>query len=73
MKAKLMSYNQIDLQSKAHMQMMVGDIEKSVEKYKKEMKEAGLVSYTLTQVWNKQGKHKEHLRNTQGQPFRNSD
>ena len=32
MKAKLMSYNQIDLQSKAHMQMMVGDIEKSVEK-----------------------------------------
>ena len=56
MKAKLMSYNQINLQSKAHMQMMVGDIEKSVEKYKKEMKEAGLVSYTLTQVWNKQGK-----------------
>ena len=56
MKAKLMSYNQIDLQSKAHMHMMVGDIEKAVEKYKKEMKEAGLVSYTLTQVWNKQGK-----------------
>ncbi len=56
MKAKLMSYNQIDLQSRAHMQMMVGDIEKAVEKYKKEMKKAGLVSYTLTQVWNKQGK-----------------
>ena len=56
MKAKLMSYNQIDLQSKAHMQMMIGDIEKAVETYKKEMREAGLVSYTLTQVWNKQGK-----------------
>ena len=56
MKAKLMSYNQIDFQSKAHMQMMVGDIEKNVDKYLKEMKEAGLVSYTLTQVWNKQGK-----------------
>ena len=56
MKAKLMSYNQADYQSKAHMQMMVGDIEKAVEKYEKEMKEAGLVSFTLTQVWNKQGK-----------------
>ena len=36
MKAKLMSYNQIDLQSKAHMKMMIDDIEKAVEKYKKE-------------------------------------
>ena len=31
-----MSYNQIDLQSKAHMQMMIGDIEKAVETYKKD-------------------------------------
>ena len=38
------------------MQMMIGDIEKAVETYKKEMRDAGLVSYTLTQVWNKQGK-----------------
>ena len=56
MKAKLMSYNQVDFQSKAHMQMRIGDIEKNVEKYQKELKEAGLVEYALTQVWNKQGK-----------------
>ena len=38
------------------MQMMISDVEKNVEKYKKELKEAGSVEYTLTQVWNKQGK-----------------
>ena len=31
MDAKLMSYNQLDFQSKAHMEMMIRDIEKQVE------------------------------------------
>tara|TARA_Y200000002_G_scaffold199991_1_gene164998 strand:- start:335 stop:463 length:129 start_codon:yes stop_codon:yes gene_type:complete len=36
--------------------MMISDLEKNVEKYKKELKEAGLVEYTLSQVCNIQGK-----------------
>ena len=56
MKAKLMSYNQIDFQSKAHMKSMIKDIEEQVEKYGSQMKKAGLVSFVLTQIWNKQGK-----------------
>ena len=56
MKAKLMSYNQVDFRSKAHMQMRIADIEKNVEKYQKELKEVGLVEYILTQVWTEQGK-----------------
>ena len=38
MKAKLMSYNQIDFQSKAHMKSMVKGIEEQVEKYDSLMK-----------------------------------
>jgi len=38
MKAKLMSYNQSDFQSKAHMKSMVKDIEEQVEKYGSQMK-----------------------------------
>ena len=56
MDAKLMSYNQLDFQSKAHMEMMIRDIEKQLENYSDQMAAAGLVSFTLTQVWNKQGK-----------------
>ena len=56
MDAKLMSYNQLDFQSKAHMEMMIRDIENQVKNYSDQMAAAGLVSFTLTQVWNKQGK-----------------
>tara|TARA_A200000113_G_scaffold219828_1_gene229082 strand:- start:373 stop:693 length:321 start_codon:yes stop_codon:yes gene_type:complete len=54
--AKLMSYNQLDFQSKAHMESMIRDIEDQVRQYSEQMAAAGLVSFTLTQVWNKQGK-----------------
>jgi len=56
MDAKLMSYNQLDYQSKAHMESAIREIEGQVNQYGDHMAAAGLVSFTLTQVWNKQGK-----------------
>ena len=56
MDAKLMSYNQLDFPSKAHMEMRIRDIENQVRDFSDQMAAAGLVSFTLTQVWNKQGK-----------------
>ena len=56
MEAKLMSHNQLDFQSKAHMESMIRDIEDQVRQYSEQMAAVGLVSFTLTQVWNKQGK-----------------
>ena len=38
------------------MKSMIKDIEDQVEKYGPQMKQAGLVSMVLTQIWNKQGK-----------------
>lgn len=54
--AKLMSYNQIDFQSKFHMDAMVAQMESVTETMGDKFKEAGLLSFTVTQIWNKQGK-----------------
>mgnify|MGYP001170956814 CR=1 FL=1 len=56
MNAKLMSYNQIDFQSKFHMESMIRQMEKVNEEMGYKFKEAGLLSFTVTQIWNKQGK-----------------
>ena len=56
MEAKLMSYNQNDFQDKAHMEMFISEIEKNVAALGNQMRDAGLLSFTVTQVWNKQGK-----------------
>ena len=56
MDAKLMSYNQLDFPSKAHMESKIREIENQVNRYGEHMAAAGLVSFALTQVWNKQGK-----------------
>ena len=58
MKAKLMSYNQIDLQSKFHLEAEIKRIENNVEKMKDQFKKAGLLSFTVTQIWNKQGNNR---------------
>ncbi|MDA7598747.1 hypothetical protein N8835_01820 [Alphaproteobacteria bacterium] len=54
--AKLMSYNQIDFQSKFHMDAMVSQMESVSETMGEQFKQAGLLSFTVTQIWNKQGK-----------------
>ncbi len=58
MDAKLMSYNQQDFPTKFHMEGAINRVQKITEEenIKQKLKNAGLVSYTLTQVWNKQGK-----------------
>jgi len=56
MDAKLLSYNTEDYPTKAHMEMKIIEFEKNIEKYSEPMRKAGLVSFTVTQVWNKQGK-----------------
>ena len=56
MEAKLMSYNQNDFQDKAHMEMFISQVEKQVRETHEEFAKAGLMSFTMTQVWNKQGK-----------------
>ena len=58
MNAKLMSYNQIDFQSKFHMEAMIKQMESVDEKMRNKFKEAGLLSFTVTQIWNKQGKYR---------------
>jgi len=58
MNAKLMSYNTQDFPTKFHMEAHIKELEKitsDIEMVNK-LKRAGLISYTLTQVWNKQGK-----------------
>ena len=55
---KLMSYNQLDFQSKANLEMHVRQLESETEMYSKRLEKAGMLSFTLTQVWNKQGKHR---------------
>ena len=54
--AKLMSYNQIDFQSKFHMEAMIRQMESVSEEMQEKFKDAGLLSFTVTQIWNKQGK-----------------
>ena len=58
MAPKLMSYNQIDLQSKFHLEAEIKRIENNVEKMKDKFKKAGLLSFTVTQIWNKQGNNR---------------
>ena len=55
---KLMSYNQLDFQSKANLEMHVRQLESETDMYKEQLEKAGMLSFTLTQVWNKQGKHR---------------
>ena len=55
---KLMSYNQIDLQSKFHLEAEIKRIENNVAKMKEKFQKAGLLSFTVTQIWNKQGNNK---------------
>ena len=54
MKAKLMSYNQIDFQSKFHLEAEIKRIENNVKQMKHQFAKAGLLSFTVTQIWNKQ-------------------
>ena len=58
MEPKLMSYNQIDLQSKFHLEAEIKRIENNVEKMKDQFKKAWLLSFTVTQIWNKQGNNR---------------
>tara|TARA_B100001057_G_scaffold478775_2_gene549614 strand:+ start:1632 stop:1952 length:321 start_codon:yes stop_codon:yes gene_type:complete len=58
MAPKLMSYNQIDLQSKFHLEAEIKRIENNVEKMKDQFKKVGLLSFTVTQIWNKQGNNR---------------
>ena len=58
MAPKLMSYNQIDLQSKFNLESEIKRIENNVEKMKDQFKKAGLLSFTVTQIWNKQGNNR---------------
>ena len=58
MAPKLMSYNQIDLQSKFHLEAEIKRIENNVEKMKDQFRKAGLLSFTVTQIWNKQGNNR---------------
>ena len=58
MSPKLMSYNQIDLQSKFHLEAEIKRIENNVEKMKEQLRKAGLLSFTVTQIWNKQGNNR---------------
>ena len=58
MVSKLMSYNQLDFQSKANLELHVSQLESETEIYSKQLEQAGMLSFTLTQVWNKQGKHR---------------
>ena len=55
MTPKLMSYNQIDFQSKFHLEAELNRIEKNVKELRGEFKKAGCLSFTVTQIWNKQG------------------
>ena len=54
MSPRLMSYNQIDFQSKFHLEAELNRMEELVKQTKEKFKEAGLLSFTVTQIWNKQ-------------------
>ena len=58
MTPKLMSYNQIDLQSKFHLEAEIKRIENNVQQMKPQFAKAGLLSFTVTQIWNKQGNNR---------------
>ena len=58
MTPKLMSYNQMDFQSKFHLEAEIKRIENNVDKMKQQFKKAGLLSFTVTQIWNKQGNNR---------------
>lgn len=53
---KLMSYTQTDFQSKFHMDAMVQQMESISENMSDKFKKAGLLSFAVTQIWNKHGK-----------------
>ena len=48
MVAKVMSYNQIDFQSKFHMEAVIKQMEPVSETLGPKFKEAGLLSFTVT-------------------------
>jgi hypothetical protein len=58
MSPKLMSYNQIDFQSKFHLEAELNRMEELVKQTKDKFKKAGLLSFTVTQIWNKQGNNR---------------
>ena len=58
MSPRLMSYNQIDFQSKFHLEAELNRMEELVKQTKEKFKEAGLLSFTVTQIWNKQGNNR---------------
>tara|TARA_B100001094_G_C17814089_1_gene615251 strand:- start:23 stop:343 length:321 start_codon:yes stop_codon:yes gene_type:complete len=58
MTPKLMSYNQIDFQSKFHLEAEIKRIENNVKQMKHQFAKAGLLSFTVTQIWNKQGNNR---------------
>ena len=47
---KLMSYNQLDFQSKANLEMHARHLVNETEIYSKQLEKAGMLSFTLTQV-----------------------
>ncbi len=55
---KLMSYNQIDFQSKFHLEAELNRMEGLVKETRDKFREAGLLSFTVTQIWNKQGNNR---------------
>ena len=38
------------------MEMFISQIEKNIEAMQEQFRKAGLLSFTVTQIWNKQGK-----------------
>ena len=58
MTPRLMSYNQIDFQSKFHLEAELKRMEELVKQTKDKVKKAGLLSFTVTQIWNKQGNNR---------------
>ena len=53
-----MSYNQIDFKSKFHLEAELNRMEELVKQTKDKFKKAGLLSFTVTQIWNKQGNNR---------------
>ena len=53
-----MSYNQIDFQSKFHLEAELNRMEELVKQTKDKFIKAGLSPFTVTQIWNKQGNNR---------------
>ena len=53
-----MGYNQLDFQSKANLELHLRRLESETEIYSKQLKQTGMLSFTLTQVLNKHVNHR---------------